>query len=298
MINAHPTASRGIRTVLHWRTAVAATAVVAVSLALVLSGSLFSGKATTTSGRFAVAGGSPYPLVELLANSTTPKPLPASFHTRQEAAIAALPSRAHLAKALDASGVSVGYEGVTFSNQDIANGEATCLQSAIEVTTNNAFAQGLNPSTAITELESSSYCLDQSIALAVFKQGAEQATIDSGHGATLAQAQAYAQQQLTAQEAFDASPGAPQLPAGETAESITMCAACILGYQQDLNLQYETATITATASTQAAQSAAILSWFSGTMSNAPSLSITNVPSATASNLTSFLPWAMEQANVS
>ena len=266
----------------------------AFALVLVFSGLLLIGN-SNIQNKFAIPGGSPYPLSVLLAD-TTVKSLPVSLHTKEMGQIAKIPSRSQFVKALDSQGVIVSYEGTTYSSDDIAKEEATCLQAAIEVATNNAYVQGLDPSTAISELEASSYCLDQSIALIVFKQAAEEAAISSGHGATIAQARAYAQQQLAAQESFDASPNAPQLPLGETAQSITMCSACILAYQQDLNLQYETSAITGTTTTGPAQSAKILDWFSNVMENASTLNIANVPSATASSLATFLPWARSGAN--
>ncbi len=268
--------------------------VIAVAVALLLSGLLVSG--LLKDGKpFAVSGGSPYPLEVLLASNVV-KPLPASFHTKEIGELANMPSHAQLVRSLDSQGVSVNFDGTTYGPSEIASGESTCLQSSIEVATTNAYVQGLDPTTAVAELESSAYCVDQSIALAVFRQAAEAAAVNGGHGATFAQAQAFAQQQLVAQESFDSQPNAPQLPAGQTAESMTMCSACILAYQQDLNLQYETAAITGGSPSGPAQDTALLNWFSNVVSNSSTLTITNVPSATSSNLASFLPWARAGAS--
>jgi hypothetical protein len=267
--------------------------ILAVAVILMVSALLLEGK-SKASEPFAIKGGSPYSLNVLLA-STVVKSLPSNLHFKEIGAIARIPSRSQFVSALDNQGIVVSYNGNTYSSNDIAWEEATCLQAAIEVATNNAYVQGLDPTIAVSEVESSSYCLDQSIALMVFKQAANDAAISSGHGATLAQAQAYAQQQFVAQQAFDASPNAPQLPAGQTAQSMTLCSACILVYQQDLNLQYETAAITGSTSSGPTQSTKLLDWFSNVMKNTSTLSITNVPSATASNLASFLPWARSGA---
>src|SRR5664280_112636 len=211
--------------------------VLAVVICLVIAGLVTIGR--SHDGKpYAITGGSPYPLEVLLASNVV-KPLPARIHVKMNGELANIPSRSDFVKALDSQGVSVTFDGTTYSSDEIALGESTCLQAAIEVATTNAYVQGLNPTTAVSELEASSFCLDQSIALAVFKQAAEEAAVKSGNGATLAQAQVFAQQQLVAQESFDSLPNSPQLPSGVTAQSLTMCSACILGYQQDLNLQYE-----------------------------------------------------------
>ena len=294
-MNAQQTVSKSTGTSPHKRKIVALAVAVAIVAAVVISGSLFIGK-SPASNRYAVTGGSPYPLSELLANTTpTAKvPLP-SFNTKLTAEIAAIPSHRTFLKALNTDGVAVSYDGVTFSNSDIASGEATCLQSSIDLATTNAEVHGLDPSTAVSELESSPYCLDQSIALEVFKQAAVHAAISSGNGATLAQAQAFAQQQLTTTEQIQAGPNPMQLQPGQTAQSITMCSACILDYQKYLDLQYETTAIGGTTSGPA-RSTAIVTWFTNVMNNASTLTITNVPSVTAGNMASFLPWAREIAN--
>ncbi len=169
------------------------------------------------------------------------------------------------------------------------------MQSSIELATSNAEVLGLDSSAVASEIEASTYCLNQSIAISVFKQAAEQAAVSSGNGATLAQAQAFAEEQLATTEQLESGPNPPQLPAGQTAQSITTCAACILGYQQDLNLQYETAAIAGTTS-GTTHSAALVNWFSNVMSNESTLILTNVPSVTAANMVTFLPWAREIAN--
>lgn len=268
--------------------------VLAVVVVLVLSGLILIGKLNNDK-QLAIVGGSPYPLSVLLAD-TSAKPLPVNFQAKEMRAIGNIPSRSQFVKALDSQDVSVSYDGISYSNDQIAWQEATCLQAAIEIATNNSFVEGLDPSTAISELESSSYCLDQSIAVLVFEQATEEAAITSGHGSTLAQARAYAGQQLAAQESFDASPNAPQLPAGVTAQSMTMCSACILTYQKDLDLQYEITAITGTTTSGPTQSAKIVDWFSNVMANTTTLEITNVPSATAANLPSFLSWARSAVN--
>jgi len=272
------------------------TVIFTIVATLVLAGFLFIGRGTN-SHSFSLKGGRPYPLAELLSVKTADRPLPANYRTKELSEIAEIPSRREFTTTLDDEGVVVSYDGTTFSNADIAEGESVCLQSAIEVVNTNALAQGLDPSTAVSELESSSYCLDQAISLDVFKRAAVQAAISSGNGATLSQAQAYAEQQLATQQAFDQTPGSPQLPAGETAESITTCTPCVIGYQQDLDLQYETKAITGTTDTGQTQSTEILEWFSNVMANETSLSITSVPGLLASNLVQYLPWAMETANL-
>ncbi len=88
----------------------------------VLSGSLLIGKSSIPD-RFAVRGGSPYPLNELLADTvSTTRALSPSLHTKLMATLAAIPSPHTFLKALDSSGAIVGFEGVTFSNSDIASG--------------------------------------------------------------------------------------------------------------------------------------------------------------------------------
>jgi hypothetical protein len=268
--------------------------IVAVVVASMVTAFLVSDK-SIGGEPFAIRGGSPYALETLLMGNLV-KPLPSSLHAKEIGELANIPTRSHLVKALESQGVSVSFNGTTYSSDTIAWGEATCLQASIEVVTTNAYVQGLDPATAVSELESSNYCLDQSIALAVFKQAAVEAAINSGHGATFEQAQAYAQQQLVAQESFDSLPNAPQLPAGQTAQSMTMCSVCILAYQQDLDLQYETAAITGSTSSSPTTNGALLNWFSNIAANSSTLNIVNVPSATSSNLASFLPWARSGAN--
>ncbi|MHB8380616.1 MAG: hypothetical protein ACYDB2_12035 [Acidimicrobiales bacterium] len=294
-MNNQETASKSSGTVSHKRKIVTMAVAASMVAVVIISGTLVNEK-SHSSNRFAVTGGSPYPLSELLAytTSTGKRPLP-SFSAKLTAEIAAIPSASAIKKALDSSGVAVGYDGVTFSNTDIASGEATCLQTSIDLATTNAEVQGLDPSAAVSELEASSYCLDQAIALEVFKQAAVHAAISSGNGATLAQAQAFAQQQLITTEQIQAGPNPMPLQPGQTAQSITMCSACILAYQKYLDLQYETSVIGGSTSSPA-RSLAIVSWFSNVMSNASSLTIANVPSVTASNIASFLTWARQIAN--
>lgn len=294
-MNAQQFASKRIGSLSHRRKIVAFSVAAAMVAAVIVSGTLFIGN-STTGNRFAVSGGSPYPLSEFLAYTTPTKqaPLP-TINSKLSAEIATIPTSSAIKKSLDSSGVSVGYGGVIFSNSDIATGEATCLQSSIDLATTNAEVQGLDPSAAVSEIEASSYCLDQSIALEVFKRAAVQATIKSGNGATMAQAQAFAQQQLITTEQIQAGPNPMPLQPGQTAASITTCASCIVGYQQYLDLQYQTNAIGGPTS-GSTRSAALVTWFSNVANNASTLSITNAPSVTASNMASFLPWARAMAN--
>ncbi|MCU1362559.1 MAG: hypothetical protein JWM55_387 [Acidimicrobiaceae bacterium] len=272
---------------MHWRLITIALVVV-----LILSGLLLFGR-TRNGSKYSISGGSPYPLSELLADSVT-KSVPASYHSIATNAIANIPSHATLLKSLDSSGVNVSFDGATFSNSDIAGGEAGCLQAAIEVTTTNAYEQNLDPSTAVSELESSSFCLDQAVALDVYKKAEVRAAINSGNGATVAQAKSYAQQELANYESLQGTPNALPLSPGETLESVITCSACIAGYQTDLDLQYETQAITGSTATGATQNTELLNWFSDVLQNSNSLSIANIPGATSSNLPSFLPIASEE----
>jgi hypothetical protein len=236
----------------------------------------------------ALAGGKPYPLVELLTY-IVPRPLPAHFQAVEAHAIAKIPKVNEIVKTLDSQGVSVSYVGSPIDNQQLAASESVCLKAAIELVSSNAFAQNLDPTTAIAELESSSYCLDQAVSINVMRRAAIDAALKGSSPATLAQAKSFAEQQLAHFEAEVGTPNAIVLPAGETLQDVTTCAACIAGYQDDLNFEQEISSITKSATNPTAQNAAITNWFSGVLQNGPALSLTNVPNAISGNLPSYLP---------
>jgi hypothetical protein len=263
--------------------------VIAVAVALTVSAILLLGNSNKGNG-FAVTGGSPYPLAELVANPV-PRTVPASAHSVVDRAINNIPGHDRLMTALSSQGVSVGVDGVTIGNGDIVNKETVCLQDQIRVVAGNAYAQNLDPTTAISELESSGYCLHQAIALEVFDQVAAQATISSGHGVTIAQATQYAQEQLAQLQSAQGTPNALVLPPGETLQSITTCDLCIVGYQKDLNVQYEITNITGTLALGTTQKTELLNWFKSTLQSTSSLTMVNVPGVSASDLPSYLPYA-------
>jgi len=228
-----------------------------------------------------------YPLAELLATPPAGSP-PASPADPVVASALSQVSVSHTDAQLSAQGVSLTVDGTNIPLGETAGKTVSFLSNNVITAASNAINDGLDESTAVSEVTSSPISLQQAVAFETLSQMLYDNASVQGQVVSTQAAQAYGQQNYNEylKDYENPSPHTQALPAPNQDQFLS--ADAIQQYQFSMTVTQQMEQVAGPESSSTTRTPTLESWMEGQLS-AHQVQVTGVPGLNSSNVASFLP---------